>query len=625
MGTVKRQHAMPFGAALLRDGRTRFRLWAPAAAQVEVCLTGSGSAPDSLQQTRLPMTAEADGCFSLTTTLAGPGSRYCYRIDGGMQVPDPASRFQPEDVHGPSEVIDPDAWAWRDAGWQGRPWEEAVIYELHVGSFTAAGSFAAVQEKLDYLVTLGITAIELMPVADFPGARNWGYDGALQFAPDSRYGRPEALKALVDAAHAHGLMVFLDVVYNHFGPEGNYLHIYAPQFFTQRHQTPWGAAINFDGEHSRQVRRFFIHNALYWLEEYHFDGLRLDAVHAIMDDSRPDILAELAQRVHEHFDKRRHIHLILENDHNSARQLVRDSAAQPHWYTAQWNDDLHHALHVLLTAESDGYYMDYTDDLMHCLRRCLTEGFAYQGERSAYRAGQPRGEPSKHLPAVAFVAFLQNHDQVGNRAFGERIVRLAEPAQIRAVTALLLLAPSPPLLFMGEEWGCSQPFCFFCDFGPDLADKVVAGRRQEFARFPEFSDPKSRQRIPDPMDPATFRQAVLDWRVCEQAGHRDWLALYRELLALRRRELMPRLPDRAGETRQLQLPGERSLAICWTLDDDSVLSLLANLGDTPVAGVARPPGAVLYTTHAGPPGPHAGEALPPWSVTWLLHTETPAA
>jgi maltooligosyltrehalose trehalohydrolase len=620
---TRRQHAMPFGAALLEDGRTRFRLWAPAATRVEVCLIGGGTG-EPVQQTPLPMVAEADGCFGLTTTLAGAGSRYYYRIDGGMQVPDPVSRFQPEDVHGPSEVIDPGGWAWQDAGWHGRPWEEAVIYELHVGSFTTSGGFAGVQEKLDYLASLGITAIELMPVADFPGRHNWGYDGALLFAPDSRYGRPEALKSLVDAAHARGLMVFLDVVYNHFGPEGNYLHVYAPQFFTERHITPWGAAINFDGRHSRRVRQFFIHNALYWLEEYHFDGLRLDAVHAILDDTRPDILTELAQQVHAHFGDGRQIHLVLENDRNSARRLARDSAATPRRYTAQWNDDLHHALHVLLTAESGGYYLDYTDNPLHYLRRCLTEGFAYQGERSAYRAGQPRGEPSNHLPAVAFVAFLQNHDQVGNRAFGERIVRLADTVQIRAMTALLLLAPSPPLLFMGEEWGCSQPFCFFCDFGSDLADKVVAGRRQEFARFPEFSDPESRRRIPDPMDPATFEQAVLDWGVCEQSGHRDWLALHRELLTLRQRELIPRLPDRVGETRQLPLPGERCLAIRWTLDDDSVLSLLANLGDTPVAGVTRPPGAVLYTTHAVPSGQHAGEALPPWSVTWLLHSETPA-
>jgi len=615
---VKRLHEMPFGATLLEDGRTRFRLWAPAAARVEVCLIAGDRVSDAAQQTPLPMAPGSDGCFELTIGLAGAGTRYYYRIDGGIQVPDPASRFQPEDVHGPSEVIDPAAWTWLDSGWRGRPWKEAVIYELHVGSFTAAGSFAAVQEKLDYLVALGITAIELMPVADFPGRRNWGYDGVLQFAPDSRYGRPETLKALVDAAHAHGLMVFLDVVYNHFGPEGNYLHIYAPQFFTDRHLTPWGAAINFDGEHSCRVRQFFIHNALYWLEEYHLDGLRLDAVHAILDDSQPDILTELAQRVHEYFGDSRHIHLILENDHNSARYLTRNTGSEPRCYTAQWNDDFHHALHVLLTAESDGYYMDYTAEPLRHLGRCLTEGFAYQGERSAYRDRRPRGESSRHLPSAAFVSFLQNHDQVGNRAFGERIGRLANPSQVHTAMALLLLAPSPPLLFMGEEWGCTQPFCFFCDFGPDFADRVVAGRRQEFARFPQFSDPGSRQRIPDPMDTATFTQSVLDWNACEQAGHSDWLTLHRKLLALRRHELIPRLPERTGENSHRIMAGGQALAARWTLGDESVLSLLANLGDNPLEGVTQPQGAVLYTTHPAAFKQHAANRLPPWSVTWLL-------
>jgi maltooligosyltrehalose trehalohydrolase len=624
METVRRQHAMPYGATLLQDGRTRFRLWAPAATRVEVCLTRCG-ASERVHQTLLPMEPAADGCFDLATGQAGAGSRYHYRIDGGMLVPDPASRFQPEDVHGPSEVIDPAAWSWQDSDWRGRPWKEAVIYELHVGSFTPAGSFAAVQGKLDYLVELGITAIELMPVADFPGTCNWGYDGALLFAPDSRYGRPEALKALIDAAHACGLMVFLDVVYNHFGPEGNYLQVYAPQFFTERHHTPWGAAINFDGEHSHQVRQFFIHNALFWLEEYHLDGLRLDAAHAILDDSQPDILTELAQRVHEYFGDTRHIHLILENDHNSARYLNRDTGSQPRWYTAQWNDDFHHALHVLLTAESDGYYMDYTADPLRHLGRCLAEGFAYQGERSAYRNDRPRGESSKHLPATAFVAFLQNHDQVGNRAFGERISRLVSPERLHAAITLLLLAPSPPLLFMGEEWGCTQPFYFFCNFGPDFADKVVAGRRQEFARFPQFSDPESRKRIPDPMDPATFAQSLLDWSACDLPGHSDWLALHRELLALRRRELVPRLPDITGQHKRWINPPGRALSMRWTLGDESALFLLANLGDTPVSGITHPRGALLYSTHSGVLAQSAAARLPPWSVTWLLHAEAPVA
>jgi maltooligosyltrehalose trehalohydrolase len=408
------------------------------------------------------------------------------------------------------------------------------------------------------------------------------------------------------------------VVYNHFGPEGNYLHVYAPQFFTERHMTPWGAAINYDGEHSYWVRQFFIHNALYWLEEYHFDGLRLDAVHAIMDDSQPDILTELAQRVHDYFGTSRYIHLVLENDHNAAHYLERDAKAKACWYQAQWNDDIHHALHVLLTHETDGYYADYYHKPLRYLGRCLSEGFAYQGELSVYRHNEARGEPSAQLPPTAFVSFLQNHDQVGNRAFGERITKLVKAAPLRAAMAVLLLAPSPPLLFMGEEWGCTQPFPFFCDFGPDLAPDVVAGRRQEFARFPQFSDPAARDRIPDPMNPDTFEQAVLHWEALAWPEHEQWLMLYRELLSLRRREIIPRLhrlPHRHKATVQLS---ERALSSQWTLVDDAELFLLANLDDEPLAGFTPPQNHILYATHHMPALHLEDYQLPPWSVIWSL-------
>lgn len=622
MSKTTRCHRMPFGAEVQHDGSVRFRLWAPAAERLDVCLinncaTGVTGLHDT-GLTLLPMTAETEGWYGLTTGLATAGSRYRFCVDGDIQVPDPTSRFQPEDVHGPSEVIDPLAWEWQDTDWRGRPWEDTVIYELHVGSFTPQGSFVAVQEKLDYLLAVGITAIELMPVADFPGERNWGYDGVYKFAPDSRYGRPEALKALVDAAHARGLMVFLDVVYNHFGPEGNYLHHYAPAFFTSRHQTPWGAAINYDDEQSHWVRQFIIHNALYWLEEYHFDGLRLDAVHAIVDDSQPDILTELAQRVHEYFAGSRHIHLMLENDHNAAHYLARDATARPRWYVAQWNDDIHHALHVLLTEESSGYYMDYAEEPFHALSRCLAEGFAYQGESSLYRDNNPRGETSRHLPATAFVSFLQNHDQVGNRAFGERIASLARAEQIRAVSALLLLAPPPPLLFMGEEWGCRQPFAFFCDFGPEFAAQVVAGRRREFARLPQFREPADRKPIPNPMDRQTFEQAVLDWQACDYVEHQHWLEWYRELLSLRQREIIPRLHNLSGQQQACTQLNERALITHWLLGDGSELLLMANLGDTPVRGVAQPALHILYTTHIEQAEQLNSGYLPPWSVTWCL-------
>ena len=613
---------MPFGAELLEDGRVRFRLWAPAAERVEVCLPDHGGGSHSPEA--LPMEAEPGGWFALTTGLAAAGTRYLFRIDGDMQVPDPASRFQPQDVHGPSEVIDPGAREWQDTSWSGREWEETIIYELHVGTFTPQGSFSGVEEKLDYLVALGITALELMPVADFPGTCNWGYDGVYLFAPDSRYGRPDDLKALVDAAHSRGLMVFLDVVYNHFGPEGNYLHVYAPQFFTDRHPTPWGAGINYDGEQSHWVRQFYIHNALYWLEEYHLDGLRFDAVHAIQDDSMPDILTELADCVRRSFGEQRHIHLVLENDYNESRYLARDASHRPRRYVAQWNDDFHHSLHVLLTGETDGYYMDYARDPVFYLARCLTTGFAYQGEPSAYRENTPRGEPSTHLPPTAFVAFLQNHDQVGNRAFGERISVLSEPAPLRAVLALLLLAPSPPLLFMGQEWGCTRPFPFFCDFGADLAEKVVAGRRGEFSRFPQFRDPAARARIPDPMDRSTFEAAVLDWNARVHPQHQNWLDFHRELLSIRQHELIPRLHKLPAEGRHCSQLGAGALSAHWILGDGSELILVANIADQAHSGTDPPPYPLLYATHATAPGQHHGGQLPPWSVSWYLQRKETA-
>lgn len=613
---LNRQHAMPFGTELLDDHRVRFRFWAPGADRADVCL-GEGAA-----EAVLPMAAEQEGWFGIVTDMATVGTLYRFRVNGDLRVPDPASRFQPQDVHGPSEVIDPCAWEWQDSHWHGRPWEEAVIYELHVGTFTPQGTFAAAMEKLDHLVNLGVTAIEIMPVADFPGARNWGYDGVLLYAPDSRYGRPEDLKALVDAAHARGLMVFMDVVYNHFGPEGNYLHAYAPQFFTTRHKTPWGAAINYDGEHSRWVRQFVIHNALYWLEEYHLDGLRLDAVHAIVDDSQPDLLTELAERVRATFGDRRHIHLVLENDHNSAHHLTRDEKQKPLWYTAQWNDDIHHVLHVLLTGEKGGYYSDYSDDPMYYLGSCLTDGFAYQGQRSRYRDDQPRGEPSKHLPPSAFVSFLQNHDQIGNRAMGERIGALTRPEALRAATCLLLLAPEPPLLFMGQEWNSSQPFLFFCDFGPELAESVINGRREEFARFPEFSDPSARERIPNPLSPETFTRSMLDWNEINEPEHHAWFELHRHLLGLRQRRLVPRLHNMKGGEKTFTKLTEHALSARWTLGDGSELFVLANLGDETLTGINPPQSQVLYATHPDELKQPGIDHLPPWSVAWYLHTKS---
>ncbi len=603
---------MPFGAEV-DDGGTSFRLWAPDARSVALRLEG-GDAP-----LEIDMTSRADGWFELRCDAARAGTRYRFRIDGQKPVPDPASRFQPDGVHGPSEVIDPRAHVWRDVRWRGRPWEEAVLYEFHVGAGTPRGRFLEVIARLDPFVDLGITGLSLMPLAECPGAHNWGYDGVYPFAPEAAYGRPEELKQLIEAAHERGLMVLLDVVYNHFGPEGNYLGHYASPFFTHRHETPWGAAIDFEGPRSGPVRDFFVHNALFWLEEYGLDGLRLDAVHAIHDATRPDVLTELAQRVRDRFGSEREIHLVLENDYNQARRLQRSGNGRPLEYTAQWNDDLHHALHVLLSGERDGYYEDYADRPIAHLGRALAQGFAWQGEPSPHRGGAPRGEPSAVLPPTAFVSFLQNHDQIGNRAFGERLAALVSEPALRAGTAVLLLSPQIPLLFMGEDWAAREPFPFFCDFGPELAEAVRDGRRREFAAFPAFRDPAARARIPDPGAPETFAAARLDWHAAADAPHAAAQALHTKLLAVRRRELVPRLRGIGGESGQAEVIGEHTLRVDWRLDDGARLFLLAHLAAAPSSiRVPAIPGRLLFETPTGAVRASRDGSLPPWTVIWSL-------
>jgi malto-oligosyltrehalose trehalohydrolase len=482
-----------------------------------------------------------------------------------------------------------------------------------VGTFTPEGTYAAVAAKLDHLVSLGVTALELMPLADFPGRRGWGYDGVLLFAPEAGYGRPEDLKALVDACHARGLAVFLDVVYNHFGPEGNYLHRYAPAFFTPRHRSLWGDGINYDGPGAEVVRAFMIHNALYWLEEYHLDGLRLDAVNAIVDDSAAHLLVELGRAVAEGPGRERPVHLVLENGANEARYLGREVGRRP-LYQAQWNDDLHHALHVLLTGETGGYYEDYQPSLPH-LGRILTEGFAFQGEPSRYR-GDSRGEPSAHLPPTAFVGFLQNHDQIGNRALGERITALAAPEAVRAATAILLLAPALPLLFMGEEWGAPEPFLFFTDLGPDVGPAVAEGRRREFARFPEFASPAVRERIPDPQAESTRARSVLDWSRLADPAHRAWLDFHRALLRLRTEAIVPLLAGELVPAASWKALGDAALEVAWAFPAGT-LRLVANLGATaaPHPGPGPDWGRRLHALNL----PGAGwRELPPWSVAFYL-------
>ncbi|HTW39158.1 MAG TPA: malto-oligosyltrehalose trehalohydrolase [Steroidobacteraceae bacterium] len=608
-GPRTRVHRMPFGAELTAERAVRFRLWAPAAQRVELALYE----PRGTRYLEMP--ACGDGWVELTTDAAGPGTLYRYRIDGGLEVPDPASRFNPSDVGGPSMVVDPYAFKWTDASWRAPPWHAAVVYELHTGTFTPEGTFAAIEGKLGHLVELGITAIELMPIADFPGKHGWGYDGVLPFAPDSAYGTPGDLKGLICAAHHRGIAVMLDVVYNHFGPEGNFLGAYAPQFFTDRHQTPWGAAINFDGEASRTAREFYLHNALYWLGEYHLDGLRFDAVHAIRDASSTHILTEIARAVRAGPGASRPIYLVLENSGNEAHWLGAPGGAQT--FDAQWNDDVHHSLHVLLTRESDGYYEDFVEHPHAMLCRALAEGFAYQGE-FARHFGRARGEPSAHLPPSAFVNSLQTHDQIGNRALGERLAHLVRnEAALRAAAAIVLLAPETPMLFMGEEWDASAPFPYFCDFGPDLAAKVREGRRREFARFEKFRNPEARARLPDPVDAATVEAARLDWQELREPLHAATLDHYRRLLALRKREIVPRIPKiRSGTCVRLEENG--AFAVVWALSDGSMLHLLANLTDNPVQGVGPMSGRLIFATHPHIRATVTRNQLEPWSVTWLL-------
>ena len=584
------RHILPFGAELAEEGGTRFRFWAPGVEAAAVAFADGHE---------VPMAAEADGWFSVTTT-APAGTRYRYRVAPDLLVPDPASRAQDGDVGGWSIVVDAHAYRWRDGDWRGRPWHETVLYELHPGLF---GGFRGIAEELPRLAALGVTAVELMPIADFAGTRNWGYDGVLPFAPDEAYGTPDELKALVDAAHGLGLMIFLDVVYNHFGPEGNWLHAYAPTFFAEAHHTPWGAAIDFT---RMPVRDLFIENAIHWLVEYRMDGLRFDAVHAIEASPGEDMLQEMARRIRATVGPDRDVHLVLEHDDNAARHLRRDL------YDAQWNDDAHHCLHVLLTGESDGYYADYAQAPAALLARCLGQGFAYQGEPSVHRDGLERGEPSTHLPPTAFVQFLQNHDQIGNRALGERLDALAPPAAMAAARALLLLAPQIPMLFMGEEWACRTPFLYFTDFTGALAEAVRDGRRREFARFAAFARPEAQAAIPDPNDPATFAASRPD---PGGAGHAEALARTTALLALRRAEITPRLPG--AVSLGADAIGPAAVRASWRLGDGRLFRLLCNLGADPVQ--VQPETAAPL--HATPPDAAAGlpeGSLPGFATVWFL-------
>ncbi|MEH7882106.1 malto-oligosyltrehalose trehalohydrolase [Rhizobium laguerreae] len=583
---------MTFGPASTEDG-TLFRLWAPL--QKSVSLKIEGADPQ-------PMQAAEDGWHRCTVTDAGTGTHYRFVLSDGLETPDPASRFQPQDVHGPSEVINLSFYRWKTSDWTGRPWEEMVTYEMHIGCFTPEGTFKAAIERLDHLQALGVTALQIMPLSEFPGRYSWGYDGVLPYAPDSSYGRPEDLMALVDAAHERGISVFLDVVYNHFGPDGNYIPAYAP-LFTDHHKTPWGNGINYDGDGSEMIREFIIENAIYWITEFRLDGFRFDAVHAIKDDSAEHLLHALARRIRAAAGGR-HVHLIVENEENNSDLLQREENGEVKLFTAQWNDDVHHVLHVTATGETFGYYADYVGDAGK-LGRALAEGFVFQGEHMPYR-GASRGRPSGHLPPTAFISFIQNHDQIGNRALGDRVLASSPADVVKAVVAIYLLAPEIPMLFMGEEWGAKEPFPFFCDFDEDLNEKVRRGRREELSRLPGFDADD----LLDPTAPSTFAAAKLDWSKCSSS---EVLDFYRTLLDLRHRRIVPLLKG-AGAGNAVYRSAGTALAVDWTLAQNRRLHLHANLGTEAAPLVLQQDdGETIFRLGGSDSG-----NLAPWTVIWRI-------
>jgi maltooligosyltrehalose trehalohydrolase len=599
------------GATVLPDGSVRFAVWAPKARTVAVRI----AAPDggSERTVELERIDEGDDEGLFTGQVADArGADYAYRLDGGDERPDPVSRWLPYGVHGRTRVVDPGGFRWTDDGWRGLAVADAVIYELHVGTFTPAGTFEAAIARLPYLRDLGVTAVELMPVAQNPGARNWGYDGVSLYAVQHSYGGPDGLRRLVDAAHRHGLAVLMDVVYNHLGPEGNYLGEFGPYFGHAR--TTWGEGLNLDGPDSDQVRRYLLQNARYWIDEYHCDGLRLDATDRIVDLGALHLLEELSTELHRRGrELGRAVLVIAESDANDPRYL-RPPDAGGYGLDAQWSDDFHHAVHALLTGERQGYYADFGGGPA-TVAKAVAERFVNDGRRSPHRRRR-HGRPATDIPAERFVVGIQNHDQVGNRARGDRLSTLVTPDRLRLAAALLLLGPYVPLLFMGEEYGETNPFLYFVDHGdPALLAAVREGRRREFAAFAWEGE------VPDPAAPDTFERSKLDWRRLEQPEHARLLALYRDLLALRRQEPALR-PGEAAVRVALDPPGAMTVRL-----DHPAAPLVAcfNLSDRP-RRAPRPDGTLdvaLSTEEAryGGTGLSSGQgpelALAPWSAVLL--------
>ncbi|ORM62788.1 malto-oligosyltrehalose trehalohydrolase [Pantoea rodasii] len=545
-----------WGAEMRADGSVLFRLWAPGQQQITLQLAEAEHA----------MTATSDGWFERQIRDVPHGTPYQYLLADGTAVPDPASRAQQSEVNGPSLVFDPHHYAWQHTDWRGRAWQETVVYELHIGTFTPEGTFQAAIAKLPFLSSLGITMIEVLPVAQFGGDRGWGYDGVLLYAPHSAYGSPDDFKAFVNAAHAHGLSVVLDIVLNHFGPEGNYLPLLAPDFFHKDRMTPWGAGIAYDVD---AARRYIVEVPLYWLQEYHLDGLRFDAIDQIEDTSSKHALIEIAERIRRDITDRP-IHLTTEDSRNVTFLHPRDKQGNAPLFTGEWNDDFHNAIHVFATGETHAYYQDFAEVPEKLIARILTEGFAYQGEISP-QSGQRRGVPSAAQPPEAFVDFIQNHDQVGNRAQGERLISLAGADSTKVLLAMLLLSPHIPLLFMGEEFGETNPFLFFTDFHGDLAKAVREGRAREFTGHAGHDDS-----VPDPNAEETFSRSKLDWSKPDSEEGKNWLALTQQLLQLRQRYIVPLLATAGRHNGQVLKTGKGFIAVSWHFPQGE-LSLALNI------------------------------------------------
>ncbi|WP_318389422.1 malto-oligosyltrehalose trehalohydrolase [Enterobacter sp.] len=575
-----------WGAEYLASGDVRFSLWASGQKQVTLRLSGQD----------IEMTAGDDGWFECQVANVAAESEYNFVLQDGMLVPDPASRAQKRDVNGPSLVIDPQSYAWKNTDWRGRAWEETVFYELHVGTFTPEGTFSAAIKKLPYLAETGITAIEVLPVSQFGGDRGWGYDGVLLYAPHSAYGSPDDFKAFIDAAHGLGISVVLDIVLNHFGPEGNYLPLLSPDFFHKERHTPWGAGIAYDVD---AARRYIAEAPLYWLKEFNLDGLRFDAIDQIEDTAEKHVLIEIAERIRAEITDRP-VHLTTEDSRNVIFLHPRGEQGEMPLFSGEWNDDFHNAVHVFATGETHAYYKDFADEPEKRVARALTEGFVYQGEISQ-QSGKPRGVDSTGQPPVAFVDFIQNHDQVGNRAQGERLISLAGSERTKVLLAALLLSPHIPLLFMGEEYGETHPFLFFTDFHGDLAKAVREGRAKEFAGHAGHDE-----NVPDPNDEKTFLASKLDWKKQDSAEGKSWLALTRSLLALRQKQIVPLLATAGGQAGRVIDTADGVVVVSWTFPKGT-LSMALNISATAVP-LPVLPGETIFAW------PEEGTTLAPDSI-----------